>query len=201
VKPLHDQLDPLQARFPHVRVRLFLSVFVRVRSAPMRLLLIRHAIAEEREDFTRTGKDDRLRPLTDEGRKKMKQAARGLRTLVPEVDLLATSPLTRAAQTGAILDSVYGGLSVEEIEQLSPETTPAAFHLWLRQRKEETVAAVGHEPSLSQILSWLLTGTERHFFAFRKGGACLLDLPGEMGAGTATLCWALTPAQLRRLAD
>ena len=43
----------------------------------MKLLLIRHAIAEEREDFARTGKDDRLRPLTDEGRKKMKQAARG----------------------------------------------------------------------------------------------------------------------------
>ena len=61
----------------------------------MRLLLIRHAIAEEREDFARTGKDDGLRPLTDDGRKKMKQAARGLRGLVPDIDLLATSPLTR----------------------------------------------------------------------------------------------------------
>ena len=49
----------------------------------MKLLLIRHAIAEEREDFARTGKDDRLRPLTDEGRKKMKQAARGLRKIAP----------------------------------------------------------------------------------------------------------------------
>src|SRR5262249_31041428 len=76
----------------------------------MKLLLIRHAIAEEREDFARTGKDDRLRPLTDEGRKRMKQAARGLLETLPEIDLLATSPLTRAAQTGAIVDSVYGGL-------------------------------------------------------------------------------------------
>jgi phosphohistidine phosphatase len=166
----------------------------------MRLLLIRHAIAEEREDFTRTGKDDRLRPLTDEGRKKMKQAARGLCELVPEIDLLVTSPLTRAAQTGAILDSVYGGLKVEEIEELSPESTPAEFLRWLRHRKEEMIAAVGHEPSLGQILSWLLTGTERHLLAFRKGGACLLELPQEVGAGTATLLWALTPAQLRQLA-
>lgn len=166
----------------------------------MRLLLIRHAIAEEREDFTRTGKDDRLRPLTDEGRKKMKQAARGLCELVPEIDLLVTSPLTRAAQTGAILDSVYGGLKVEEIEELSPESTPAEFLRWLRQRKDEMIAAVGHEPSLGQILSWLLTGTERRLLAFRKGGACLLELPEEVGAGTATLLWALTPAQLRQLA-
>ena len=167
----------------------------------MRLLLIRHAIAEEREDFSRTGKEDRLRPLTDEGRKKMKQAARGLYGLVPQIDLLATSPLTRAEQTGAILDSVYGGLDVEEIEELSPETTPNAFLLWLRQREEETIAVVGHEPSLGQILSWLLTGTERQLIAFRKGGACLLEIPGEVAAGTATLLWALTPGQLRQLAD
>jgi phosphohistidine phosphatase len=167
----------------------------------MKLLLIRHAIAEEQEDFARTGKDDRLRPLTDEGRKKMKQAARGLKGLVPEIDLLATSPLTRAAQTGAIVDSVYGGLKEVEIEELAPETTPDAFLRWLRKQKEEVVAAVGHEPSISLILSWLLTGNERRIHAFRKGGACLLEFPGEPAAGTATLIWALTPSQLRGLAD
>jgi phosphohistidine phosphatase len=167
----------------------------------MKLLLLRHAIAEEHEDFARTGKDDRLRPLTDEGRKKMKQGARGLRRLLPEVDLLATSPLTRAAQTGAIVDTVYGGLQEVEIEELSPEATPTDFLRWLRKQKGETLAAVGHEPSISLILSWLLTGTERRIFSFRKGGACLLEFTGEVGAGTATLLWALTPGQLRDLAD
>jgi phosphohistidine phosphatase len=167
----------------------------------MELLLIRHAIAEDRDDFARTGKDDRLRPLTDEGRKKMKQAARGLRGLVPKIDLLATSPLTRAAQTAAIVDSVYGGLKEVEIKELSPEATPDDFLRWLRKQKAETLAAVGHEPSISLILSWLLTGTERRIFSFRKGGACLLDLPEEIGAGTATLLWAMAPAQLRQLAD
>jgi phosphohistidine phosphatase len=167
----------------------------------MKLLLLRHAIAEEREDFARTGKDDRLRPLTDEGRKKMKQIARGLRRVLPEVDLLATSPLTRAAQTAAIVDSVYGGLAEVEIDELSPEATPTDFLRWLRKQKAETIAAVGHEPSISLILSWLLTGTERRIFSFRKGGACLVEFAGEVGAGTATLLWALTPAQLRELAD
>jgi phosphohistidine phosphatase len=167
----------------------------------MKLLMIRHAIAEESEDFARTGKDDRLRPLTDEGRKKMKQGARGLRKLVPEIDLLATSPLTRAAQTGAILDSIYDDLREVEIEELAPEAAPEDFLRWLRQQKEETIAVVGHEPSISLVLSWLLTGTERRIFSFRKGGACLLEFSGEVGAGTATLQWALTPAQLRQLGD
>jgi phosphohistidine phosphatase len=166
----------------------------------MKLLLLRHAIAEEREDFARTGKDDRLRPLTDEGRKKMKQGARGLRQILPEIDLLATSPLTRAAQTGAIVDTVYGGLSEVEIEELTPEATPTDFLRWLRKQKAETLAAVGHEPSISLILSWLLTGSERRIFSFRKGGACLIEFTGEVGAGTATLLWALTPGQLRGLA-
>lgn len=167
----------------------------------MRLLLIRHAIAEEREDFARTGKDDRLRPLSDEGRKKMKQNARGLRTVVPGIDLLATSPLTRAAQTAAIVDSVYGDLEEVEIDELAPEATPDDFLRWLRQQKAGTVAAVGHEPSLSLILSWLLTGDERRLHSFRKGGATLLDFADEPAPGTATLLWALTPSQLRRLAD
>jgi phosphohistidine phosphatase len=167
----------------------------------MKLLLLRHAIAEDQEDFSRTGKDDRLRPLTDEGRKKMKQSAKGLREIVPEIDLLATSPLTRAAQTGAIVDTVYGGLAEVEIEELSPEATPNDFLRWLRKQKAGTLAAVGHEPSISLITSWLLTGSERRIFSFRKGGACLVEFTGEVGAGTATLLWALTPGQLRDLAD
>jgi phosphohistidine phosphatase len=167
----------------------------------MKLLLIRHAIAEEPEDFARTGKDDRLRPLTDEGRKKMRQGAKGLREIIPEIDLLATSPLTRAAQTGAILDTIFGGLKEVEIEELAPEAMPKDFLRWLRKQKAGTVAAVGHEPSMSLILSWLLTGTERKIFAFRKGGACLLEFPNQVAVGAAVLLWALTPAQLRELAE
>lgn len=166
----------------------------------MRLLIIRHAIAEDRDEFARTGKDDCLRPITDEGRKRMKQGARGLRAQVPEIDLLATSPLTRAAQTGAVIDSVYGGLREVEIEVLAPEASPVEFLSWLRQQTGENVAVVGHEPSISLIVSWLLTGTEKRLFSFRKGAACLVEFPGEIGAGTATLLWALTPAQLRELA-
>jgi phosphohistidine phosphatase SixA len=59
---------------------------------------------------------------------------------------------------------------------------------------------VGHEPSISLIVSWLLTGTEKRIFAFRKGAACLLEFPGEVGGGTGTLLWALSPALLRYLA-
>jgi phosphohistidine phosphatase len=167
----------------------------------MRLLVVRHAIAEEREEFERTGRDDRLRPLTDEGRKKMRRIARGLRRLVPEIDLLATSPLTRATQTGAVLDAVYGDLPTVEIEELDPDARPEDFVAWLRARQDPVVAVVGHEPSLSLIVSWLLARATRPLIALRKGGACLLELGDKPAAGAGTLIWALTPAQLRALAD
>jgi len=65
----------------------------------MQLLLIRHAIAEDRFEFARTGQSDYYRPLTERGRARMARGATGLRTLVPDIDVLATSPLTRAVQT------------------------------------------------------------------------------------------------------
>lgn len=167
----------------------------------MQLLLIRHAIAEERADFARTGRDDKFRPLTGEGRKRMRQGARGLRELVPTIDLLATSPLTRAAQTGAILDSIYGDLWEVEIPELAPDAELTAFLAWLTRQKQQTVAAVGHEPHLSRLLAWLVTGDPRPIFAFRKGGACLLELQQEAAPGAAQLLWAMTPSQIRRIGE
>lgn len=163
--------------------------------------MIRHAIAEEREDFAHTGRDDYQRPLTDEGRRKMRQGAKGLRSLIPEIDLLATSPLTRSAQTGAILDTVYGGLKEVEIDLLAPDAAPEDFLRWLRQRREECIAIVGHEPGLSVLFTLLLAAGSKPFFRFRKGGAALLEFSGRPAAGTAKLCWVLTPAQLRTLSS
>src|SRR4051812_3600232 len=76
---------------------------------PMRLLLIRHGIAEDREAFAKKGEDDFLRPLTPAGKRKMKEGAKGLRKLFPKLDLIATSPLKRAVQTATIVYDAYGG--------------------------------------------------------------------------------------------
>jgi phosphohistidine phosphatase len=98
----------------------------------MRLLLIRHGIAETREDFARTGEGDDLRPLTRAGRRKMRRAARGLRELVPAIDTLLTSPLVRARQTADIVARVYGGPAPWELEALRPERPPDELLHWLR---------------------------------------------------------------------
>ena len=61
----------------------------------MKLLVIRHAIAMDAEEFADTGETDDRRPLTNYGAKRMRKNAKGLRTLIDRIDRFATSPLTR----------------------------------------------------------------------------------------------------------
>lgn len=88
----------------------------------MQVLVVRHAIAEQQEEFARTGKDDSQRPLTDDGRRKVRRGAAGLRAVVPAIDVLATSPLLRAVQTAEILAAVYNGRNMVTVKELSPDS-------------------------------------------------------------------------------
>ena len=125
----------------------------------MELLVIRHGVAEEREDFAATGKDDSLRPLTKEGRWKMERGARALRHALPSLNVIATSPFTRAAQTAKIVATAYDDVDVERVDALTPDRRPQDFLAWLRERDpDDRVAAVGHEPHLGALVYWLLTG-------------------------------------------
>lgn len=167
----------------------------------MQLLLIRHAIAEDRFEFARTGKSDYYRPLTERGRDRMARGAAGLRTLVPRIDVLATSPLTRAVQTAEIVAAAYDGLRIERADSLA-SGDPGAFLDWLGEAgSDDVVTAVGHEPHMSDWAAWMLTGGRHDFAVVKKGSAMLLEFPGALTPGTAWLHWFLAPAQLRRLGE
>src|SRR5687767_2097993 len=99
----------------------------------MKLLVIRHAIAEDRKRFAKTGQDDGARPLTARGRRRMKIAARGLRRAAPEVDVLITSPLTRAVETAEIVSGAYRDLKVVKVSHLTPEGSVHALLKWLQE--------------------------------------------------------------------
>ena len=167
----------------------------------MELLVIRHGVAEEKEKFAETGEDDSLRPLTKEGRWKMEQVAKGLRRALPSLDLIATSPFKRAEQTAKIVADAYRKAELESLDALTPDSRPQAFMQWLRERESsDRVAAVGHEPHLGALVSFMLTGEGiEGRFALRKGGACLLQFDDNPRAGKARLIWFLPPSILRRI--
>ena len=166
----------------------------------MRLLVVRHAIAEDREAFARSHKDDATRPLTPDGRRKMERAALGVKELVPELDVLAASPYKRAIETAEIISAAFGGLSVERVPDLAPGAGVDRVVSWLADRHARgSVAVVGHEPDLGQLVCALLASTNGPFLELRKGAACLLELAGPVTRGAATLDWFLGPKHLRLL--
>lgn len=170
-----------------------------------RLLLIRHAIAESRIVFARTGKNDDLRPLTARGRKKMKKCAEGIHSLAPSVALFAASPLVRAQQTLQILLKKYEKSSRPTpnatIDELKPGMGFEPLIKWLGKNLPagKQVALVGHEPHLSQFAAFLLTGQDRTVFTLKKGGACLISFEGRARGGRGQLEWLLEPSELRRI--
>ena len=168
----------------------------------MQLVIIRHAIAEDPREFASTGRPDSQRSLTEEGVTKMKRGVKGLRELIPEINLIATSPYVRAMETAKIVASGYKGTRIVIIHELTPDGNFDAFIAWIRELKDvPVVAIVGHEPHLSGLTSWLLAGGNRAFIDFKKGAALSMEFEGVPGAGTGVLLWSVAPRQLRELAD
>ena len=165
----------------------------------MRILLIRHAVAAERDVWAKTGASDELRPLTPDGTKKMKKAAKGLLTIVPELTAIAASPLLRAWQTAQVVADEYSGRSPDRLHALEPSGRREDVLAWVNQFEGGTVALVGHEPDLGELTGWLIARRPEAGIAFKKGGAALLEFGTQREAGTAVLKWFLTNNLLRAL--
>ncbi len=167
----------------------------------MRLLIVRHAIAENRAAFF--GEDDD-RPLTTEGMRRMKKAAKGLsRFLAEKPSQMMVSPLIRALQTAEILQKSWPGIQVMTTEVLRPDGDVRECAKWLASicaGADDFLAIVGHEPQLSTLVSWLVSGSKKSQFEIKKGGACLLEFAQEPKASHGRLLWLAPPALLRSLA-
>lgn len=162
----------------------------------MRVLLIRHGRAEDRAPDGR----DASRRLTDDGRARMREAARGLRTQIEQLDLIATSPLPRARETAEIVAQTLGSAAPETLDMLAPGVESKALLRWLAQQPATaTVTLVGHEPDLSQLAALLSFGMSSTGIQMKKGAACLIDFDAAPAPGAGTLVFLMQPAQLRRL--
>ncbi|MDP3939942.1 MAG: histidine phosphatase family protein [Deltaproteobacteria bacterium] len=163
----------------------------------MRLLIIRHAIAIPRGTG---GIPDAERTLTPEGAERFREAAIGLARIAPCPDTLLTSPLPRARRTAEIAAEAWGGVSPRNVEALAGGSVAAVTTLLSRYPPGATVALVGHEPHLSELLAALLGEADADRLAFKKGGAACVEFEGPVRRG-GQLRWFLPPKILRRLAQ
>ena len=165
----------------------------------MQLLIVRHADAGDSDEWASSGKPDSERPLSEKGRKQFKDAAKHIAELMPKVDLVVSSPYTRALQTTDLLVEAFPKPPIRaSTDSLEPEVRPEMFLRWLNaQRPSDVIAAVGHEPHLSTLATWLISGVEDSRLTLKKGGACLISFDGRIAKGEGVLEWLLGPKQLR----
>jgi phosphohistidine phosphatase len=161
------------------------------------LLIVRHAIAMDREEALRGRISDAERPLTKKGKKRMAQIAAGIARECQTPVRICSSPLLRARQTAELLAAHCPGLKVDIEELLSPGTPLEQLVAHLHRTIDEGChILVGHEPALSALISLLLFGKESPGIQMKKGGAALLDFPRDIDSGQGTLLWLQTPRQL-----
>lgn len=167
----------------------------------MNLLLIRHGPAGEGAAWARTGHPDGDRPLTVEGRELIRLATPGLAGLVSRLDVLASSPLVRAYQTAEIVAKGYDEMPITVVDALSSGGDRTELLEWIREHRPGiTMALVGHNPDLEDLIAWMLAVRQHGFVKLKKGGAALITFDVIPTPGGGVLQWFLTPDQLVSLA-
>ena len=169
----------------------------------MELYLIRHADAFQKDPDRWT--HDNKRPLTPEGEKEFRLAARGLARMVPRADVILSSPARRAWHTAEILSELDFWPAPKPLpvvaasrRRASPEKATLALEDYAEAKY---VAVVGHRPRLQELAAYLLTGESDGLeIKIRKGGVMCIRFDGAPAPGTGKLRWLLTPKALRFLA-
>ncbi len=164
----------------------------------MDCVFVRHGIAVAREEWEGTDVD---RPLTEKGKRRVRQIAAGLRRLDVHPTVIYASPARRAVETAHLLHGLLARLSLMQLrDELLPEASPAdVVSLMQDISPESCVICIGHEPQLGMAASVLLSGRASTSFPLKKAGACLIELSIPAKPGRGVLRWWLTPGQLQTI--
>ena len=129
-------------------------------------------------------------------------AARGLAHVVPEVEVLLSSPYERAWRTAEILAEQTGWPAPEKLPALEPDVPPEKVVIALETYAEkQSIALVGHRPGLHELAVYLLTGEAGGAdMKIKKGGVACIEFDDAPKAGAGKLRWLFTPKVLRNLA-
>lgn len=149
----------------------------------MDLILWRHADAAE-------GQPDHARALTDKGRTQAKRIAQWLNKHLPDDTVVLVSPAVRAQQTAQALKRDF-----TTSEALQPGVDCSSVLKAVGAPKGgKTTLIVGHQPTLGQVASLLLTG-EAGDMSIKKGAVWWITVRREQKR-PAALRAVMTPEML-----
>jgi len=164
------------------------------------LLILRHGIAH---DLGPEWPEDRLRPLTEEGRRKTREVAIGVGAIGVTPDVIYASPLVRARETAEIVAQELDRRgALRETPLLAPGVDATALLAMLSREAAQApvIMLVGHEPCLGMLVSRLLTGQSHAVdVPMKKAGLAWVELDRLPPAGRAALRGLYGPSELRAI--
>jgi len=166
-------------------------------SYKMRLYLMRHGIAIDREDPD--SPEEAQRFLTEKGIERTRSAAYGLAQLEIQPTALLSSPYLRAMQTGEIVCEALDidTKQLRTTDSLKPSSEPARLAGELARMPEEEVICFGHAPQLDDFIAHAVRANAA-ITALKKAGAACLEVE-SFSPLKAKLAWVLTSKILRSL--
>jgi phosphohistidine phosphatase len=153
----------------------------------MQLYFLRHGEA----DWPGWTKPDDERPLTDFGRKEVRQVAKFLNRLKVKADLIVTSPFPRALQTAEVAAEQLK-TKLRQDEALEPGFGISELRTLLKRHGSKVLMLVGHEPDFSSVISALTDASLK----LSKAGVVLVDIDPETEKGR--LLWLFPPKFARK---
>ncbi|MDQ2898194.1 MAG: phosphohistidine phosphatase SixA [Acidobacteriota bacterium] len=156
----------------------------------MQIYILRHGIAEDQKP----GSSDADRALTKEGREKLEAVLKCAAESGVSPSTILASPYLRATQTAEIAAKVLQHVSTPiRTDALIPNGSPRAVWDEIRgYRGADQVLLAGHEPLLSQVVSYLL-GAPSLQVDMKKAALVRIDLDGFRGEPRGILKWMLIP--------
>jgi phosphohistidine phosphatase len=153
----------------------------------MQLYFLRHGEA----DWPGWSKPDDERPLTDFGKREVRQVAKFLNGLKVKPDVIVSSPLPRALQTAEVAAEQLK-TKLRQDEALEPGFGISELSTVLKRHRSKILMLVGHEPDFSSVISALTGG----FIKMSKAGVALVDIDPETEKGR--LLWLFPPKFARK---
>lgn len=161
----------------------------------MELYLLRHGIAD---NDSPTGKDAD-RPLTDEGRRKLRDTIKLVGGAGVTLGSIVSSPYVRARQTAEIAKEILGFKDdLLFSDALTPDADPQDLWQEIRSvhRAADCVMFASHEPFMSRCTAYLL-GAPALMVDFKKGAVVRIDIDQFGPQPRGVLKWMLVPKLAR----
>jgi phosphohistidine phosphatase len=140
---------------------------------------------------------DEKRPLDKDGIDQCRYVGRALAVMDVQVDAIISSPLKRATQTASLVGNEIGH---EAKLQLTPALRPDASYENFRRMLDgyanrDAVMVVGHNPTLSQFVSLMISdGANEDAVDLKKAAVAKIEFDRRR---PAVLDWCLTPRLVR----